>query len=281
MNHAAERYKERLGRPLATAELSALEPLLQQLHAQGRAAHPSLDVPLPMFAAALALHARKAESNVPVLQVEHAGDFYLAVACAEDVPGAVEIFRRTVLRHVPAYVGGRAPGEEVEQLVAIRLLVTDPGVPRKIAEYTGKGALGAWVRVVATRIALNLRRKKEPRDDTALLPLGAAPEVDLSRFRHQAEFKAAFEQALADLPADERLLLRLHSIERAQGDELARLLEVDRSTIMRRLARARERLFEATRVAMMTKLGLSRDEFASLARDVQSQIDLSLSRVFA
>jgi RNA polymerase sigma-70 factor (ECF subfamily) len=281
VHEAAERYKESVGRPLSPTDLAELEPLLQGLYARGKEAHPTLPLSLPAFVGALALHARKAESREPVLQPEHAADFYLAVACAEDTPGAIEVFRRTVLRHVPSYVGTRAPAEEVEQLVAIRLLVTDPGVPRKIAEYTGKGALGAWVRVVATRIALNLRRRKQPRDDTALLPLGAAPAVDLSRFQHQAEFKAAFEQALRDLPADDRLLLRLHSIERAQGEELARLLEVDRSTIMRRLARARERLFEGTRTAMMTNLGLSKDEFESLVRDVQSQIDLSLSRVFA
>ena len=58
-------------------------------------------------------------------------------------------------------------------------------------------------------------------------------------------------------------------------------LNVDRSTIMRRLARARERLFEGTRDAMMSKLRLSTEEFASVARDVQSGIDLTLSRLFA
>lgn len=263
------------------AESADFERLARDLFAGGHAAHPSLDLPFAPFVAALAGHAGKAESKLPLLAPEHAGDFYLAVACAEDVAGAVDLLRSTVLCRVPSYVGTRAPADEVEQLVAIRLLVVVPGSPRKIAEYTGRGSLGAWVRVVATRIALNLRRRKEPRDDTALLPLGRAPDVDISRFRHQVEFKRAFEQALAHLTADDRLLLRLHSIERARGEELARLLEVDRSTIMRRLAHARERLFDGTRVALMSELGLSEEEFESLVRDVRSQIDLSLSRLFA
>ncbi len=66
-----------------------------------------------------------------------------------------------------------------------------------------------------------------------------------------------------------------------RGDDLARLLDVDRSTVTRRLARARERLFELTRAAMMMKLRLSAQEFDSVARDVQSGIELTLSRVFA
>lgn len=264
-----------------SGESAVFEGQARDLYAAGRESHPSLELPFPPFLAALTAHARAAESEVPVALPENAGDLYLAVACAEDVPGAVEVFRGAVLSRVPAYVGSRAPGDEVEQLVAIRLLVAEPGSPRRIFEYTGKGPLGAWVRVVATRIGLNLKRRKEPRDDDALMPLGAAPDVDISRFRHQAEFKRAFEHALAQLSTDDRLLLRLHAIERARGEELARLLEVDRSTIMRRLARARERLFEGTRAALMTELRLSAEEFESLVRDVRSQFDLSLSRLFA
>lgn len=252
-----------------------------QLFDAGRAAWPDLPISRETFDRAVVVHARKAESEEPVVAPEHAADFYLALACAEGVSGAVEALHRTVLVHVASYVGSRAPADDVEQLVAMRLLLREGGAAPRIAEYSGKGALGAWVRVVATRIAINMRRKKEPRDDATLLPLGTAPEVDFSRFRYRDQFKSAFESALGELSSEERLLLRLHSIERMRGDDIARLLEVDRSTIVRRLARARERLFDFTRDAMMTELRLSAQEFESLARDVQSGIELTLSRVFA
>lgn len=257
------------------------EAWLREVYEAGRAAWPALAVTRERFAEAVAEQARKADSAEPLLANANAGDFYLALACAHAVPGAIEALRSHVLVHVPQYVGSRAPADDVAQLVAIRLLVAEDGALPRIAEYTGKGPLGAFVRVVATRIALNLQRRKTPRDDIALLPLGTAPEVDFSRFRYRAEFKAAFESALADLSSEERLLLRLHSIERMRGEDIARLLEVDRSTIARRLARARERLFDLTRTAMMTRLRLSSQEFESLARDVQSGIDLTLSRLFA
>ncbi|MBN9166480.1 MAG: hypothetical protein BGO98_41050 [Myxococcales bacterium 68-20] len=247
----------------------------------GKRAWPALLVPRASFVAAVKRHAEKAASTEPVVESANAADFYLAVACVEGVKGAASAFRKHVLVHVPAYVGTRAPAEDVEQLVAMRLLLPDGDRPPQISEYSGKGSLGAWVRVVATRIALNLRRKKEVPEEVALIPLGTAPEVDFSRFRYKTEFKAAFEHALGELSADERLLLRLHSIERMRGEDIARLFEVDRSTVMRRLAHARETLFELTRAVMMQKLRLSTEEFESFARDVQSGIDLTLSRVFA
>lgn len=259
----------------------APEAWLREVYAAGREAWPALVVTPELFAASIEGHARKAGSAEPLLAAANTPDYYLALACAHGVPGALEAFRGHVLVHVPQYVGSRGPVDDVAQLVAIRLLVAEDGALPRIAEYTGKGPLGAFVRVVATRIALNLQRRKAPRDDTALLPLGTAPEVDFSRFRYRAEFKAAFETALAELSSEERLLLRLHSIERMRGDDIARLLEVDRSTIARRLARARERLFDLTRNAMMERLRLSTQEFESLARDVQSGIDLTLSRLFA
>lgn len=247
----------------------------------GRNAWPGLALPREAFDQAVLDHARKAGSPLPVVAPEHAADFYLALACAEGVSGAVEALQRTVLANVPAYVGSRAPADDVEQLVAMRLLLREGEAAPRIAEYSGKGALGAWVRVVATRIALNLRRKKDPREDVTLLPLGTAPEVDFSRFRYRDQFKVAFESALGQLTPEERLLLRLHSVERMRGEDIARLLDVDRSTVARRLARARERLFELTKTELMAKLRLSAQEFESLARDIQSGIDLTLSRVFA
>ncbi len=254
---------------------------LAELYERGVTSWPELPLSVDAFRRAVDEHAKRASSDAPVVKREHAADFFLAVACAEGVRGAADAFRRSVLVHVGSYVGSRAPAEDVEQLVAMRLLTQDVGARPKIAEYSGTGSLGAWVRVVATRIALNLRRGQEARDDSALIPLGVAPEVDFSRFRYRVEFKAAFESALAALSPDERFLLRLHTLDRMRGEDIARLLDVDRSTIMRRLARARERLFEGTRDAMMSKLRLSTEEFASVARDVQSGIDLTLSRLFA
>jgi len=274
-------YEETLGRPLPEERREALARWLEDVFRAGRAAWPALVVPPDEFARAVAKHAVAAGSSEPVLLPAHAADFYLAVACVIDAPQAAEALRTGPLAEVPRYVGSRAPTDDVEQLVAIRLLVREGERPPRIAEYGGKGPLGAFVRVVATRIALNLQRRREPREDAALLPLGEAPEVDFSRFRYRDEFKSAFEDALAELSPEERLLLRLHSIERMRGDDIARLLEVDRSTIVRRLQRARERLFDATRAAMMDRLRLSAAEFESLARDVQSGIDLTLSRLFA
>ncbi len=131
------------------------DPLVHELYLRGRETWGALPLAHTTFEMAVAEHARRAGVTAPLVAPEHAADFYLALACAEGLPGAAEAFRRTVLVHVASYVGSRAPADDVEQLVAMRLLVRDGDTPPRIAEYSGTGALGAFVRVVATRIVLN------------------------------------------------------------------------------------------------------------------------------
>src|SRR5947209_904462 len=73
---------------------------------------------------------------------------------------------------------GREPSfvEEVRQTVREKLLVAAADAPPRIVEYTGRGALAAWLRIIAVRAALNLRRR---RGDVA--PDGASDEAAAAR----------------------------------------------------------------------------------------------------
>lgn len=276
-------FAANLGSAIPQDRTDGVRAFLGEAFDVGRRAWPKLGLEPGAFVAAVARHARATPEKEPVLTLEHAADYFLAVACAVSLPGSADALHQHVLVDVPRWIGTRAVGvaDDVGQLVAMRLLVAEPNELPRIAEYTGRGPLGGFVRVVATRIALNLQRRREPRDDLALIPPGAAPDVDFSRFRYRAEFRRAFESALAALSVDERLLLRLHAVERMRGEDIARLLEVDRSTVVRRIARAHERLFDETKSSMMAALRLSTREFESVARDVQSAVDLTLSRILA
>ena len=99
--------------------------------------------------------------------------------------------------------------------------------------------------------------------------------------KYRDELEVAFEAAFATLDDEQRLLLRLHSSGTHRGEDIAKILGVDRSTAVRRLARARELLLTSTKSLMTAKLGISPTEFDSIARAVYSQIELTLSRVLA
>src|SRR5215831_16835596 len=93
------------------------------------------------------------------LRNAHLRDLYLACACSQNLPGAIETFARVYLSQVPDYLARSAPDasliDDVRQLLCDKLFVGDA---RKINTYSGRGALGAWVRMLAVRACLDLRR---------------------------------------------------------------------------------------------------------------------------
>jgi hypothetical protein len=62
-------------------------------------------------------------------------------------------------------------------------------------------------------------------------------------------------------------------------DELAEQLRVGRSTAARRVAAARRSVFERTRTILHERLALGASAFESLARQLKSHIEISLSAI--
>ena len=94
-----------------------------------------------------------------------------------------------------------------------------------------------------------------------------------------ADFKQAFEHAMASLEPSERNILRMSFVSDLSIDEIGKLYSIHRATAARRLARARARLAELTREHLRQRLDLDEGEFTSIVRLVHSQLNLSISRV--
>src|SRR6185503_12794662 len=105
--------------------------------------------------------------------------------------------------------------DDVMQELRARLLL--PPEPR-ILKYGGRGPLLAWVRVAATRIAIdNLRAVRdvvgrEAADPDALEQVDFGPEVQLLRAAYREAFQEAIAAAIAALAPQDRSLLRRHLI---------------------------------------------------------------------
>jgi RNA polymerase sigma-70 factor (ECF subfamily) len=67
--------------------------------------------------------------------------------------------------------------DEVVQVLLERLLVSRPGEAPTIADYSGRGALGGWLRIVAVRTCYNLRcnRDAQPVEDIDALAARGLP----------------------------------------------------------------------------------------------------------
>jgi RNA polymerase sigma-70 factor (ECF subfamily) len=175
--------------------------------------------------------------------------------------------------------------EDAAQTVREKLFVAPPGALPKIAEYAGRAPLRAWLRAVAVRAALNLRRGKasEPHDtldggyDDRLVT-SSDPEMRLAKAHHKAALEDAIRAAVERLSPKERTLLRLHLVEGSSIDVLAAHYQVGRSTAARWLAAAREALREHTRTELSARLGASNP--ASVAAFVRSQLELTVRSLF-
>jgi RNA polymerase sigma-70 factor (ECF subfamily) len=261
--------------------LRAMDELVARLAAEGRAAWPDVPLDADVFARLVAPHTREGGSL-------HAGDLWLACACAEGVPQAIAAFERAFLSQVRLFIARIDPSpelaEEVRQGLRERLLVARAGAPPRIAGYTGRGPLGGWLRVAAVRLALDVRERAGDvarfTDDLAsAVAQSDEPEVALLRRRHRADFQAAVEQAIAGLTPKERTLMRLYAADGKTIDELGVAYRVDRSTISRWLANARRRVLAETHRLLGQRLRLSPSELTSLMRAVRSDLHLSLNRL--
>lgn len=155
--------------------------------------------------------------------------------------------------------------DDVLQQTRERLMV---GAAPRIATYRGNGSLSAWLRRVASRIALDLRRApsmapmefvdwqrhQSPAVAEAPGTAGAASSVQSS---WALWVERALIEALGALEPPQRSMLRMFYVQGAKIEEIGRCYGIDRSTAYRRLRRAEGEIRRGVIDAVRAKTGLS------------------------
>jgi RNA polymerase sigma-70 factor (ECF subfamily) len=266
----------------------ALERQLRDVVNRARAGWPELDLDEPGYVTHAGRGLIPEETVDEQLESLHAADLWLAYGCAVRHDPAIVAFDREVLSHIGPLLARLQPTpqlvDEVRQQLRHKLLVAEPDVEPRIAEYAGRGPLQAWLRVAATRTALDILRVQGARSESDvepdnLSPGGDSPELEYLKERYRPEFKAAFQTALHNLDAEQRTVLRMHIVEGLNIDEIGALFRVHRSTIARWIASARQSILDEARKQLQKQLGLDRHEFDSLAGVVRSQLSISLAGI--
>jgi RNA polymerase sigma-70 factor (ECF subfamily) len=280
-----------LREPFASAR-ETLEPRLSTILAEARAAWPGVELDASSFLAFLAERV-PAGAGPEALGRFNLTGLYIACGCQLGDARAVSAFRDRYLpviaRAVATIELPRATREDAEQTIFQKLFLGDEESRPKICHYAGEGELETWLRVVATRHAIDLaRRERAGRrnldEESQLLDLADAcddPELQLLKERYRVEFKEAFESAFATLGREQRNLLRYQVLEGLSIDEIGLLYQVHRATAARRLARVREDLLERTRETLLARLKLQpgASEFESILRLIQSELQVSITRL--
>ena len=262
------------------------------LAARGRKAWPNINIVDDTFAAYVAQRLEPGEGVAEAAEL-HVEDLYLACGCALGINDAVRALDDRYLSQVGTFLSRIDRSsvfiDDVRQKLREKLLIPhDSDGKARIASYSGRGALSSWMQVAAMRAALNLKRdQKAPAgmtpldendsDEALALP---NPELRLLQRRHRDDFRAAFAQSIAALDLESRQLLRWHFIDALSLTQIGVLRKVDKSTVSRWLAAARQALFDETQRLLQHQLRVPQSDVASLMRVVRNELDdVSLERL--
>jgi RNA polymerase sigma-70 factor len=274
---------ELVARPRATQIAPALvAAMIADLEA-ARTRWPGLPLDDAMVAAvARKLDAADLDRLMPKLRI---ADLALATWAGRGDPAGIAAFESTfagLLSRIERRFH-RMPADELRQQLRIKLFVD----PARIHSYSGFGFLENWLKVTAVRVHLDFARgdarqqiaRDVDQDDLLDLPSPTADPADaLLRSAIADAVKESFAAAVIALSPRERNFLRHAHVEGRTHEQIAKTYAVDRATVSRVLARARETLLVGMRGALIAN-GVAGDHLDSLVTHLDGQIDLSLSRV--
>lgn len=254
--------------------------LLRRLEAAERAT-PGVGADSAEFLAILQQRLAAAADPERELSALHVEDLYLAWALSRGDRAAFARFERDFVALLATQIrGAAAEAGELEQQVRTRLFVPVEGQPARITQYSGRGPLGGWLRMIATRCLLDLRRARDGEQkrelDSPSVPTD--PELDYLKLRYAADFKVALEAALAQLDARQVTLLKLSFIEQLSASAIGLMYGVSSRTVQRWLVDLRDAVRASTRQTLQQRILLSPTELESLLGLIDSQLSLSLHR---
>jgi len=215
----------------------------------------------------------------------------LARACAAGVNAAWEVFLTKFREklHLSALRIARedsAARELADTLYADLYGTTTRGGQRvsKLASYTGRGSLEGWLRTVLaqeyvnryrrTKRLVSLDEESEEGAQFSAPPTEAIAPAD-------SRLARATDDVLAELPAEDRMVLSAYYLDGRTLAEIARMLGVHESTISRKLVKLAKSLRKQL-IATLTKGGMSRRQAEEAlevdVRDLQVDIRRSLAQ---
>lgn len=230
----------------------------------------------------LEAHLRSADIDTSRLSDERLSDLYLVCACAEGNASAIAAFDE---RHTPQirrvavqFFAGPNADDFVQQALA-HLLVPRQDRPPRVAAYAGSGSLGAFVRMVTSRLAIDRQRVASPApadlprslEDLLTDRVDAFDVVAAAEARTQ--LTEALGRALRNLAPIERRALRMRFVLQFSLARTGKALGVHELSVSRMVARARSRV-----LAELTASSVLPDSPAVLANLARS-LDLSISRL--
>lgn len=234
-----------------------------------------------------------------------ADDLCLIIACERGDEKAwndlVERFTATVRSAARSASGSEDAAEDLAQSIWAELYglrVRDDGRrASKLAYYSGRGSLAGWLRAVVAQLSVDSFRKQsklvQTEEDADLDRLArdaqlnetpafavtgvANPETSLTNRFAQTDLQQALTQAVRELAAEDRLLVKLYYFDNLRLREAGVVLGVHEATASRRLTRIQTDLRKRVSQILIAERGWTQAEtersFAEVAQHLETDLE--------
>jgi RNA polymerase sigma-70 factor, ECF subfamily len=248
-----------------------------------------------------ATHAAEIKKFMDEMQAD---DLCLIIACERGDETAwtdlVERFTATVRSAARSASANEDAAEDLAQSIWAELhglRVREDGRPAsKLAYYSGRGSLAGWLRAVVAQLSVDVFRKQsklvQTEEETDLERLardthvtdarnfaGAGvqnPEQSLSNQFAQNDLQNALTQAVRELGAEDRLLVKLYYFDNLRLREAGVVLGVHEATASRRLTRIQTDLRKRVSQILIDERGWTKAETERSFAEVAQYLDADL-----
>lgn len=237
-----------------------------------------------------------------------ADDLCLIIACENGIESAwddlVKSFDATVKSAARSISKNAEDAEDLAGSIWAELYGLkhdkDGKLKSKLSYYSGRGSLAGWLRAVTSQLAIDQFRKmkklvqiEEDREFENLAQLSsektgnetvvqksANPEELFSAAETEKDVSAAFKQAIAELGAEDRLILKLYYFDDLKLKGIGATLGFHEATASRKLVRVQTEIRKSVEKILQKKHGWQQEEVKRHLSETASKLGISFEKLF-
>ena len=254
----------------------------------------------------------KYNENASALEIKEfideirADDLCLIVACENGSEAAwndlVKCFDATVKSAARAISKNAEDAEDLAGSIWAELYGLkhdkDGKLKSKLSYYSGRGSLAGWLRAVTSQLAIDQFRKmkklvqiEEDREfenlaqssaektgNDAVVSKSANPEEVFSENEAQKDVSNALKKAIAELDAEDRLILKLYYFDDLKLKDIGATLGFHEATASRKLARVQSEIRKSVEKILQKEHGWKQEEVKRNLSETASKLGISFEK---
>ncbi len=177
----------------------------------------------------------------------------------------------------------------------------DGKLKTKLSYYSGRGSLGGWLRAVTNQLAIDQFRKmkrlvqieedrefenlaqdsSEKTGNDLVVSKSENPEELFSQTEAQKDVSNALKQAIDELEAEDKLILKLYYFDDLKLKEIGSTLGFHEATASRKLVRVQTEIRKSVEKILRSKHGWNEEEVKRNLSETASKLGISFEKLFA